>query len=331
PRFAREAAAAFIDKYDCLHCGDLFPQALNGVLLSRLFHLPLLVYCHGDEISQTDKRRYQPRVRDFIYHHADMIISANQFAYDGLARIGVPAERLHKLTPGVNLELFHSRTPNRDLVEQYGLRGAKVLLTVARLVPRKGHKIVLEALPKVMREVPNLKYLIAGDGPERTSLHALVRQLGLQKVVVFAGDVPHHRICDLYNLCDVSIMVNRLEPGGDIESFGMVFTEANAMGKPVIAGRSGGTSEAVIDGKTGFLVDPDDVNEVAAKLLLLLKEEEFAKNMGATGRDRVLKDFNWHTRAAMLREISASLVMRSRKRLLASNPEVKGKKHGVSV
>lgn len=312
PQLLHAAGTALVGRYDCLHCGDLFPQALNGVLLRRIFKLPLLIFCHGDEISQTDKRRYQPRVRDFIYRHADAIVAANQFACEGLARIGIPEERVHKLTPGVNLERFHPRPKRLDLMERYGLQGRKVLLTVARLVPRKGHKVVLQALPKVLSEVPDLKYLIAGEGPEKDRLQTLAGELGVQDSVVFTGDVSHDQICDFYNLCDVFAMINRLEQGGDVESFGMVFTEANAVGKPVIGGRSGGTAEAVLQGQTGFLVDPDSPDEVAARLLLLLKNEHLSQRMGAAGLERVRVEFNWATRAQALREITSELVLRRR-------------------
>ncbi len=237
PQLLHASAYGITGRYDCLHCGDLFPQALNGVVMRKALGMPLLIFCHGDEISQIDRRRHQPKVRDFIYRQADAIVAANQFAYDGLVRIGIPEERLHKLTPGVNLQTFQPQEPRRDLIERYDLAGKKVLVTVARLVPRKGHKVVLQALPAVLREVPNLRYVIAGDGPEKANLQKLVHELGLEEAVIFVGDVPHNQICDFYNLCDVFIMVNRLEAGGDVESFGMVFTEANAVGKPVIGGR----------------------------------------------------------------------------------------------
>src|SRR5215471_6711172 len=140
PQLLHAGTTALFGRYDCMHCGDLFPQALNGVLLRKIFKLPLLIFCHGDEISQTDKRRYQPRVRDFIYRHADAIVAANQFACDGLRRIGIPEERIHKLTPGVDMTEFQPRPARADLVKLYGLQNKRVLLTVARLVPRKGHK-----------------------------------------------------------------------------------------------------------------------------------------------------------------------------------------------
>jgi phosphatidyl-myo-inositol dimannoside synthase len=310
PALAHAATTAAVGDYDCLHCGDLFPQALNGVLLRRLFRLPLIVFCHGDEISQIDKRRYQPRVRDFIYRHADALIAANQFACDGLQRIGITPERIHKLTPGINFELFHPRAKDPALIERYGLQGKQVLLTVARLVPRKGHKVVLQSLPSVMKVVPELRYLIAGEGPEKANLQNMVRALGLQEVVSFIGDVPHDHVSDFYNLCDVFIMANRLEAGGDVESFGMVFTEANALGKPVIGGKSGGAAEAVLDGTTGFLVDPESPGQVAEKLLALLQNEPLRKRMGAAALQRVQTEFNWKSRAHSLRQITAELVSR---------------------
>jgi phosphatidylinositol alpha-1,6-mannosyltransferase len=251
----------------------------------------LIIFCHGDEISQTEKRRYQPKVRDFIYRQADALIAANQFAYDGLVRIGISEERLHKLTPGVDMDQFHPRPLSAELIKRFGLANKKVLLTVARLVPRKNHKVVLQALPAVLQQVPQLKYLIAGEGPERDNLQKLVRELRLDDAVIFIGDVAHEQIGEFYNLCDVFIMVNRLEPGGDVESFGMVF------------------AEAVVEGKTGFLVDPNNSLEVAERLLLLLKNEELSNTMGAAGLERVKREFDWSTRAHDLRRISSKVIL----------------------
>jgi phosphatidylinositol alpha-1,6-mannosyltransferase len=134
--------------------------------------------------------------------------------------------------------------------------------------------------------------------------------LNLERNVVFVGNIDHDEICDYYNLCDVFVMINRLESSGDVESFGMVFTEANAVGKPAVGGRSGGASEAVVDGETGFLADPENATEVADRLLLLLENEELRQRMGQAGLRRVRTDFNWNTRAKTLREISMEMVMR---------------------
>jgi len=283
-------------------------------MLRALTGIPLVVFCHGDEISQIDKRRFQPKVRDFIYRHANALVAANQFAKDSLLRIGIPGERIHKLTPGVDTTQFHPQSPSAELIDRFQLKGKKVLLTVARLVPRKGHKVVLEALPKVLRDVPDLHYIIAGDGPEKENLVKLVQELHLNEAVTFVGDVPHDKIGDFYSLCDAFIMVNRLDAGGDVESFGMVFTEANAVGKPVIGGNSGGAAEAIVEGKTGFLVDPDSAEQVADRLLQLFKNEELRRNIGEAGLARVLTEFNWNSRARNLHDICVDLRSRAKAR-----------------
>jgi len=210
------------------------------------------------------------------------------------------------------MKRFFPAPPRQDLIDRYGLQGHKVLLTVARLVPRKGHKVVLEALSNVIKEMPRLKYIIAGEGPEKGNLEQLVQNLGLQEHVIFVGNIPNAEISNYYNLCDVFAMVNRLEIGGDIESFGMVFTEANATGKPVIGGRSGGTDESVIDGETGFLVDPNDPQELSDRLLLLLKNGDLCLRMGTAGLHRVQSQFDWNSRALALRNIVVDVVQRFR-------------------
>jgi len=131
--------------------------------------------------------------------------------------------------------------------------------------------------------------------------------------VTFTGDIGHDQIRDFYNLCDVFAMVNRLNKSGDVESFAMVFTEANAVGKPVIGGRSGGTAQAVLQGQTGFLVDPDSADEVASRLVLLLKNEHLSRRMGSAGLGRLRVESNWASRGQALREITAGLVMRAKR------------------
>lgn len=311
PQFLQASGTMLAGHFDCLHCCDLFAQAFNGVFLRKIFRVPLIIYCHGDEISQTDRRHHQPKVRNFIYHQADAIVAANQFARDGLTRIGIPASIVHKLTPGVDRQRFHPGPPNPELIQKHGLAGKKVVLTVARLVPRKGHRVVLEALPKVLREVKDLRYLIAGEGPEKPRLERQAKDLGISDAVIFLGDVPHDRICEYYNLCDVFVMINRLESQGDVESFGMVFTEAGAMGKPVIGGRSGGTAESILEGETGFISDPDRAEEVAERLRQLLTNDYLAREMGAKGLRRVVDEFNWESRGHALRKITEHLVRAS--------------------
>ena len=287
-----------------VHAGDLFPPGLTAMILKKLLGLPYVVYCHGEEVTQLDHFKYQPRVRDRIYLNADAVIAASEFARSNLIRLGVPNDRICKIVPGVDSERFRPMPGRTDLVERYGLQRKTVVLTVARLIPRKGHRVVLEALGKVYREFPDAHYLIAGTGPEEDRLRQTVRDLGLNERVTFAGYVPAEQLPDIYNLSDIMVMPNRQEKDGDVEGFGIVFLEANATGKPVVAGRSGGAIEAVAEGKTGYLVNPEDSNELAGVLRRLLADQVLRERLGREGVRRVKSEFNWESRAKILRNLN---------------------------
>lgn len=288
---------------DIIHAGDLYPPGLVAFFLKKTSGLPYVIYCHGEEITQTDRYRYQPHVRNCIYKNADAVIANSEFSRKSLLRIGVEKRRIHKITPGVDASRFRPRAPKKELLERYCLQGKTVLLTVARLVPRKGHRLVLYALAQIAAEFPQVQYVVVGTGPEEHALRQLAQEVGLGKRVTFVGSVEQEILPDIYNLCDIMVMPNR-EEHGDIEGFGMVFLEANAAGKPVIGGRSGGAIEAIEEGRSGFLVNPHDANELAGCLKRLLLDHGLREELGSAGLQRVRTEFDWKLRAEQLREIN---------------------------
>jgi phosphatidylinositol alpha-1,6-mannosyltransferase len=300
---------------DIVHAGDLYPPGVTAMILKKLLGLPYVVYCHGEEITQTDHFRYQPRVRNRIYKYADAVVANSDFARQNLLRIGVAEERIHKITPGVDFTRFRPMPPRTDLLKRYRLEGKIVLLTVARLVPRKGHRVALQAFEKVSREVPDAHYLIVGRGPEEGRLRQFVQDADLSDRVTFAGFIPGTELPDIYNLCDIMLMPNRQAEDGDVEGFGIVFLEANAVGKPVIGGRTGGAAEAIADGSTGFLVNPDDPDEIAGRLRQLLLDPGLRERLGAAGVRRVRSDFSWETRARILRSVNFEILKRNGRKL----------------
>ena len=175
------------------------------------------------------------------------------------------------------------------------------MLTVGRLVGRKNIEGVLRALPRVTEMVPNLLYLIAGDGKDRERLEVASAQMGLSPFVRFLGYVPDGLLPALYCASDVFLMPSlERKNSQDYEGFGIVFSEANACGKPVIGGRSGGMADAVIDGETGLLVDPHSVDEIAAAIIRLLTDQELAHRLGENGRRRVERELSWERVAERL-------------------------------
>lgn len=293
---------------EIVHAGDLYPQGLTAMILKKLLGVPYIIYCHGEEITQTDKYRYQPGIRDRIYKNADAVIANSEFARQNLHRIGVHPDRICKITPGVDAKRFRPGPPNIELLRQYGLEGKTVIITVGRLVPRKGHRLALQGFASVYGQFPCAHYLIVGTGPEEIHLRQFVNQLGLQDRVTFAGFKSSDVLADLYNLCDVMLLANRQEADGDVEGFGIVFLEANAAGKPVIGGRSGGAVEAVVDGITGYLVNPENPAEIANALQRLLSDDKLRAQMGAAGARRARDEFTWEERARRLAALNRNVL-----------------------
>src|SRR5207237_3673028 len=128
--------------------------------IKELCGIPYIAYCHGEDITLTDKYRYQPAVRNWIYRGADLVVAACEFAKENLLRIGVDEQKIVKITPGVDFVRFTPRPPSSDLISQYGLQGRKVVLTVARLFHRKGHGAETRAIAKVPGRHRQLAYVL---------------------------------------------------------------------------------------------------------------------------------------------------------------------------
>jgi phosphatidylinositol alpha-1,6-mannosyltransferase len=185
------------------------------------------------------------------------------------------------------------------------------LLSVGRLVRRKGHLSVLQALPQVLREIPDLEYAIAGAGPMEGELKAATARLGLQDKVRFLGVVDPLDLPREFARSDCFVLPNADDPvTGDTEGFGIVFIEASAHGLPVIGGRTGGTEAAILDGETGLRVEGSDPRAVASAILRILKDPALAQRYGKQGREFVLTQMRWPARAKRLLEIVEKITQR---------------------
>jgi phosphatidylinositol alpha-1,6-mannosyltransferase len=277
-----------------------WPDALAAYLVSRKHGVPYAVTAHGYEaIIPVHARRH------FVYkkvlNGASRIFAVSAHTADCLMQCGVSADRLRVIHNGVRPELFELNGGAVRQLEQtrkqFGLEGRFVLLTIARLYPRKGHLTVLKALAGLKDRIPELRYLVVGKGSMKAELEAAVRDLSLDDVVMFTGEVSDQVRTSLLHACDVFVMPNRdIQGPGSVrttEGFGIVFLEASACAKPVIAGRAGGAPEAVLDGKTGLLVDPEDPAELMEAISKLRSDRHLAGRLGAAGKERVRREFTW--------------------------------------
>lgn len=295
---------------DILYCGVAVPDALTGWLLSRTLGMTYVVFAYAKEIIEPLSSPRLAAWRERTLREAATVITISRYARQLLVEKGVEPSRIAIIPPGVDVERFHPDPAAGEAVRRrYQLGDGPLLLTVARLTPRKGHDLVLRALPALRRQFPDLHYAIVGVGADAPRLHRLIAELGLIDVVRLIGAVEDAALPGWYNAADVMVMPNRME-GSDVEGFGIVFLEAAACGKPVIGGRSGGTDDAVLDGRTGYLVDPTSIADLVAAAARLLADSALARAMGEAGRIRVEREFTWRRSAERLLALHRRLLAR---------------------
>jgi phosphatidylinositol alpha-1,6-mannosyltransferase len=255
-------------------------------------------FIHGEEITTEFGYRRFARNRARSLRHADAVVAVSSYTREQLvALMGTDPAKIEVINNGVDLDRFHPVPQRADLVARYGLTGRRTILTVSRLMEKKGIDSTLYALAWLVESRPDLCYLIVGDGEFRASLESLVRELQLESHVVFTGPVRVEDLADHYALGDFFVMPNRRMADGDTEGFGLVFLEANACRKAVIGGRDGGVVDAIVDGETGLLVNGHSIEAIRAAMANLLDDPARRDRMAEAGYRRALGS-GWPSRAA---------------------------------
>jgi phosphatidylinositol alpha-1,6-mannosyltransferase len=225
---------------------------------------------------------------------ADVVIGVSRYTCELARGVGAQDGKIRRINNGVDVP--DSLAPRRE--------GRPTILTIARLEDRyKGHDVMLRALPLVRAQIPDVHWVVVGDGPLRQVLEPLAHGLGVNGAVHFAGSVSDVERDAWLGRADVFAMVSRLPAGGFAgEGFGIVYLEANAHGVPVVAGNVGGATDAVVHGQTGLLVDPTDHVAVADALVRLLRDRELARRLGTAGRERA-RCYTWSKVAERVEDV----------------------------
>jgi phosphatidylinositol alpha-1,6-mannosyltransferase len=300
--FSRAIGLARRHRFDAVHAGRVLPEGLVGLATARLARVPLLVYAHGEEITAW-RQPAKLRAMTYTYRSADRIVANSDFTRGELSKLGIPGERISLIYPGVDIQRFRPGLPHGDLRASLGLPDQrKLVLSVGRLHRRKGFDHTIQALARLRDDGIDFAYAIIGIGQDREYLQGVAGECGVRDRVHLLGHVPPADLPRWYCACDVFAMPNR-RIGGDDEGFGMVFIEAAACGKPVVAGKDGGTADAVLDGVTGYRVDGSAVNKIADALRRLLSDAGLSAAMGAQGRARVVSELSWERVASATRKL----------------------------
>jgi phosphatidylinositol alpha-1,6-mannosyltransferase len=258
-----------------------------AVTIGRTVGCPVIQYVHAQELIR------RPKVARFVLKRSDAIIAVSGYSRSLVARVGGPLHRTRVVHPGVD-SASEPPTPS--------MRSDSIAIVSRLTEPYKGHDVLLQALPRVRAHVPEAILEIIGDGPLREKLEMLAADLGVDAAVHFHGTVDDERRDSILDAATVFAMPSRTEPDGAGEGFGLVYVEAGARGLPVVAGNVGGAVDAVVDGETGLLVDPEDPMAVADALKTILLDRQRARRMGEAGW-RHARSLSWERAASQVENL----------------------------
>lgn len=285
--------------------GAAVPLALMGPAIRRRTGVPYVAFTHGLEVSAA-RAPGGDRVLRAIGRDAAAVTFVSHWCDDSLRPGFGPGPEYRLLPPAVDPEVFHPSVDGTPIRRRHGFGDDPVVVCVSRVVARKGQDQLIRALPELRRRVPGARLLLVGGGPHLDALRSLVAEVGVQEHVAITGPVPEDELAAHYAAGDVFAMPCRERRGGlEVEAFGIVFIQAQAVGRPVVAGAIGGVPDSLQDDETGVLVDGEDLAAITAALAGILGDPERATRMGAAGIRRVREGFTWDGRTAELRQLLA--------------------------
>lgn len=304
PGLARRVSRAAADhRADVVVFGASWPL---GELAGGL-DVPTFALTHGHEAGMV-RVGLGPLVRR-VARGLDGVGVISRFTRGALDPWMAPHTTLHHLPPGVDTDRFHPGVDGSGVRRRYGLAAEQPLVVcVGRLVARKGQDILVEAWPRVRARVPGAHLLLAGGGPMAARLRRQITRLGLGDAVTLGGPVGAGELPAVHAAADVFAMPCRTRLAGlDVEGLGIVYLEAQATATPVVAGRSGGAPESVLDEQTGLVVDGASAASVGDALTCLLTAPDRRRTMGLAGREFVERRYSWPVIAEQFTAILADL------------------------
>jgi len=274
--------------------GQIWPLGWITYLVSKVIKIKYSIILHGTIFSSAIQQKRKRYFIIKILKKAEKIICANSYTASTVPNYTKNLDRIHVVNPGISIETNKKNSDRRiqETIKKFNIKNKYILLSVGRLVKRKGFDYVLTALPKVLNLVPNLVYVVIGSGEDEERLKALVKEMNLNNQVIFLNNVDDEEKQAWYSICDCFIMPSRVIEG-DYEGFGIVYLEANLAGKPVIAGRSGGIQDVVKDGINGLLVNPESIDEICETIVKLAHDKDLRNKLGDNAKKFVVENFDW--------------------------------------
>ncbi len=283
------------ENIEMLYVNHVLPVGYVAYLIKKFKKIPYTLFLHGTDITSAVANKSKRKKFIMLCREAKTVIVNSEFLKNKVLDVVEKLNDVRVVYPcpsDVFFDAPFNEPENSVLRSRLALGGKKVILTVARMVDGKGYPHVARLLPEILKRVPNAVWLVIGDGPKNKEIFEVVQKNSLQNVVRFLGKIEPQNLYKYYRLADLFLLLTHKDEVHE-EGWGTVFLEAAACGLPVVAGRVGGVEEAVLDGKTGNVVDVFQDQSVISTIINILSDSQNAKKMGQAGKERVNTSFRW--------------------------------------
>jgi phosphatidylinositol alpha-1,6-mannosyltransferase len=275
--------------------GAAAPLALMSPSLRKSGVKKIIALTHGHEVWWAKIFPFRLAIKR-IGKNVDHLTYLGEFTRQAISKplTRKSATEMVKIAPGIDTAHFIPQPDAMQKRKELGLQDKKIIISVGRLVHRKGQDNLIQAMPAVLKKIPNAHLLLVGEGPYRKHLEKLVMKSSLEQNVTFAGRIMYDRLPSYLSAADLFAMPSRSRFFGlEVEGLGIVYLEASACGIPVVAGNSGGAPDAVLEGVTGLCVDGTSIEQITAAIVEICSDAERASHMGAAGRNWIVNQWRW--------------------------------------
>ena len=282
-------------KIETAFFGAAAPLGVMARALRKAGVIRIVALTHGHEVWWSKVWPFKLAIR-FIGENVDHLTYLGDFTRSEISRALSPkaSSAMVKIAPGIDTEHFAPHTGATELRRSLGLTDKKVIVSVGRLVHRKGQDMLITALPQILKTHPEAHVLMVGEGPYREHLQKLVAKYKVERAITFIGKIQYSDLPRYISVGDIFAMPSRSRLAGlEVEGLGIVYLEASSCALPVIAGKSGGAPDAVLEGVTGVAVDGTNPTEIAGAVISLLDNPAAAREMGIAGRKWINSDWRW--------------------------------------
>ncbi len=294
PRINRSVAKVMKD-YDArfIWFGAAAPLGWMSGHLRRSGAKRIVALTHGHEVWWSKLWPFS-LVMKTMAGQIDALGYLGEFTKRAMMKAVGDSTEMVRIAPGISIDHFTPGPKSVDLAKELGVENKELVLCVGRLVHRKGQDRLIEAMPRVLKSIPNAALLIVGEGPRRDVLEKLVEKHNLEGTVRIVGRLSYDKLPEVIRLGDVFAMPSRSRFFGlEVEGLGIVYLEASACGVPILAGASGGAPDAVLEGETGLVVDGKNTDAIADSIIKLLNDAPLRQRMSVRGRQWAAEEWNW--------------------------------------